>query len=57
MNESLQLVISISVYQPQQGGRLEIREDLTLKPASFMELCKILGQFSELADKIKREQR
>ena len=45
--------IRISIISPQG---LEMSEDFSIHRSNFMELCKILGQFSELANRIKKEE-
>lgn len=53
----LRVEISIRVFQLQNyGGGLELRQTLELKPRDFTELCGILAQFKELADKIKEDE-
>jgi hypothetical protein len=54
----LEIFVSIQAEQPQEGhGRLEIRQVISLQPRSFLELCKILGQFEDLAHRIAEEER
>ncbi len=56
MNE-LELTIQIWVRNAKMGGgALELRESVYLKASDFMEMCRILGQFQQLAQKIQKEQ-
>ncbi|MCI4357363.1 MAG: hypothetical protein L3K18_09580 [Thermoplasmata archaeon] len=56
-NDRLRLRISVSI-QPESGnytsnGNLEVREDFEIPQMGFLEMCRILGQFQELASKFK----
>jgi hypothetical protein len=51
----LELSINVSVYQQSTGGRLEVKQKFTLGPGDFTEICKILGQFHDLAEKIRKQ--
>ena len=50
----LELRIHVEIYQPGQGGRLNISEEIKLAPLNFLELCQILGKFHELAETFKK---
>jgi len=53
-NKTLHLEIRITIRSGDYGGnQLSLTEDLTLTAGDFMEMCTILGQFSQLSDKIK----
>ena len=52
---TIQMNVNISLYQPGYGGTLRIEEQVELPAADFLELAKILGQFHDLAKKIKAE--
>jgi len=52
--EGLKLRIDVSIYQPHQGGRLNISEQIELPQEGFLELCQILGKFHELAETFKK---
>lgn len=54
MDDLLHLEVAITVRQ-RNGGHLQIREDLQLQPRSFLEVCKVLGEFSQLAERIRLE--
>lgn len=49
----LQLQITVAIYQSNPAGSLRVSEDLFVQPGHFFELCKILAQFQELAQKFK----
>ena len=52
-----QLSIQVSIYQPDCGGRLEIREEIALNVSSFLEIASLLGRFHELAERVAVEKR
>jgi hypothetical protein len=52
----LNLRISVNVSQSNYGsGGLHLQEEIEIAEADFVEMAKILGQFHDLAEKIKRE--
>ena len=56
MNED-KLEIQIQIYVRQSKGsygQIELSQRFTISDRNFLEICKILGQFEELADKIKK---
>lgn len=55
--KEMEVSISISVRQPygHSGGGLNVTETFTMESRSFIEVCKMIGQFQELSDKIKAE--
>ena len=54
----LNLRIEVNVSQSEySSGGLHLREDLHIHEMDFLEMAKILGQFHDLAEKIKRERK
>ena len=53
--DQIELNIRIEVRQTQTGVYIQLSEQVQLKPAGFTEMCKILGQFQDLTDRIKKE--
>ena len=54
----LNLRIEVNVSQSSYGsGGLHLREEIEIPEADFLEMAKILGQFHDLAEKIKRERK
>lgn len=52
----LELQISVEVRQPHFGGNgIRIQESVTLQPKNFLDLCKILSRFHELAQELRSE--
>jgi hypothetical protein len=49
------LDISVTLYDQQQGGRLEVRENMDVEAKTFLEMAGILGRFHELTESIKKE--
>lgn len=50
------LSIRISIRPSDYSGSgLEIHEEVELAVEGFMEMCKVLGKFDELAKQIKKE--
>lgn len=47
------LMISVSIYDHKNGGRLEVRHEITIKAGDFLEVAQIIGRFKELADKLQ----
>lgn len=57
MENPLQLFIEVKVYSCETGQNLNISEQFFLSGLGFADLCKILGQFHDLAAKIKEERK
>lgn len=56
MKYELQINATIRQIEPYSGGGcLEVRESVTLNAESFLELSQVLGQFHELARKLREE--
>ncbi len=54
----LNLRIEVNVSQSEYGsGGLHLREEIDIREGDFLEMAKILGQFHDLAEKIKRERK
>lgn len=58
--QRLNLEIGIRLYSVDErgysaGGALELRETVTLSVAGFLEAAKVLGQFHDLAQAVKKE--
>ncbi len=54
----LTLRIQVSIEQPHSGyGRLQIVDEIHLDARGFMEICKLLGEFQSLADKLREKER
>lgn len=52
----LELSINIEVRQSHMGlCGLSVRENFTLLEMTLLEICRVLGQFHDLAEKIKKE--
>lgn len=52
----LNLRIEVNVSNANYGGGgLHLREEIEMEDTDFLEMAKILGQFHDLAEKIKRE--
>lgn len=56
MDQSIQLRIRTEIYQPATNGRIALEDMLEIKADSFVELCRILGEFHDLADQIRSRQ-
>ncbi len=57
-NKMLNLRIEVNLVQSEYGsGGLHLREEIEIAQADFLEMAKILGQFHDLAEKIKRERK
>lgn len=57
MAKVLSLRISIEIHQEYPAsGNLRISDEFNIKEMDFMEMCKIIGQFEDLATKVKKEQ-
>jgi len=55
--EMIELRITVEACQPMtSSGGLRVSETLILKPSSFIDLCKILGQFHDLAENIRKDE-
>lgn len=52
MDKKMQLSITVSL-RSDFGDRLEVREDFEMGQIDFLEMAKILGQFHDLAQKLK----
>ena len=53
----LELRISIEIHQdPGYGNGLRLEETLQLPARGFMEMCEILAQFQQLADRFRKEE-
>jgi hypothetical protein len=48
-----EMYIHIQLRDSQNGGTLNVSESVTITASNFLELAKILGQFHELAEKIR----
>jgi len=53
---NLRIAIEINQQPSFGGGGLRLEETLILPERSFMEMCAILAQFKELADRFRKEQ-
>ncbi len=52
----LNLRIEVSISQSNYGqGNLHLREELEIAEVDFLEMAQILGQFKELADRVRKE--
>ncbi len=49
----MRLSIRVSIRSEQGMGHLEVSEELLLDARNFMDMCRVLGQFQELAEKIR----
>jgi len=50
-----ELRVDVSITDTQSGyGRLAVTEAVSVNTASFLEMAKILGQFHDLAESIKK---
>lgn len=59
--QQLNLEVNIRLYSVDErggtyGGGLELRETVMLSVAGFLEAAKILGQFHDLAQSVKKEE-
>jgi hypothetical protein len=56
---SMYLSVTIRPSAPQYGaqGDLRVEESFEFPTTSFTEICRILGQFHDLAEKIRAEQK
>ena len=50
-----ELRLNVSLNDRQGQDRLEISEMYVLDVDGFLEVCKVLGEFHELAQRLKRE--
>lgn len=56
MNGENEMTMEIAVNISQKyGGHLTLHEDMSITVSNFQEMCHVLGQFAELAKRIKRE--
>ena len=51
----MQVRISVSIYNQQTSGSLNVEEVFVINDIEFLEMSKILGQFHELAQRVKSE--
>ena len=57
MTDNIEVTIDVEIRQgPSYGSGLSIKEVIQLRPQDFIELCRTLSQFHELAEKIRKEQ-
>lgn len=59
--QRLNLEVNVRLYSVDErgysvGGGLELRENVTLSVAGFLEAAKVLGQFHDLAQAVKKEE-
>jgi hypothetical protein len=47
--------IDVRIFQANTGGALNVSEEFVIEPTEFTEICKILGQFDDLAKRIRQE--
>lgn len=55
VEDELMVRINIQINQRNYGGALNISEEFVIEQTDFTEMCKILGQFNDLAKKIRTE--
>jgi len=53
MNQ-FELSINVTIRQ-NGGGYLQVNEQLQVDASGFMEMCEVLGQFHNLAEKIRQQ--
>jgi len=53
--DEMQVTVRVDIYQPQGGGSINVNESFEVNDCDFIEMAKILGQFHELAKRIKSE--
>jgi len=57
----LRVTISVNIYPENSSGmaqgNLRVEENFSMPVSGFTEMCKILGQFHDLAEKIHTEQK
>jgi len=51
----LNLRIEVNISQDYGQGNLHLREEIQIAEVDFLEMAKILGQFNELADRVRKE--
>jgi len=52
----LQMQIRITIHTtPDFGSGVTLSQDIAVRAHGFIELCRILGQFQELADKLAEQ--
>lgn len=54
MAKVLSVRISVEIHQEYQGS-LRISDEFTIKEMDFKEMCKVIGQFEDLATRVKKE--
>jgi len=53
-----ELRVNVSIRDSEQGyGQIAVEETLPVDTASFLEMAKILGQFHDLTEAIKKTQK
>lgn len=55
MGNDMTVRIDVRIWQNTSGGALNITEEFVIEQTKFNEMCKILGQFDDLANRIRQE--